>query len=85
MKPGILFAICLTVTILLAGALAYVASRPAEIPIETVSLSHEHGEGPAMCPWREPAEDQKRFFPGSTESRTETLVLSSKRAEIQKV
>lgn len=36
-----------------------------------------------VCPWREPAADLKAYFPGATQYRTETRILSGKRLELQ--
>jgi hypothetical protein len=36
-----------------------------------------------MCPWREPDEDLRRFFPSASHSSTETRILSHKRLELQ--
>jgi hypothetical protein len=41
-------------------------------------------EVPAMCPWRDPQGDLRRFFPGADGYRQETLILSSLRLEILK-
>ena len=39
-------------------------------------------EAAPMCPWREPEADLQRFFPGATGYQTETLILSSRYAEL---
>lgn len=46
--------------------------EPAVTPIESEPL----------CPWRQPEEDLRRFFPGSTRSEVVTLILSGQRARL---
>jgi hypothetical protein len=41
-------------------------------------------EVPAMCPWRDPKSDLRRFFPGADSYGQETLILSPLRLEIMK-
>jgi hypothetical protein len=41
-------------------------------------------EAPAMCPWRDPAGDMTRFFPGTSEYSRDTLILSSYRVVIMR-
>lgn len=39
-------------------------------------------EGPGLCPWRDPAGDQKRFFPSADGIQEETLVVTRQRDAI---
>src|SRR6187200_2121015 len=53
---------------------------PLEIVFEPPSRLVEPG---SMCPWREPDEDVRLFFPGATGYQTETRVLSGRRMELK--
>jgi hypothetical protein len=39
-------------------------------------------EAAPLCPWRDPDSDLKKFFPGATEYRTDTRILSGLRTEL---
>lgn len=66
------------------GGLAFLALRPPQESIETITLSPHSAStaSPAMCPWRDPEGDLRTFFPGATDYRTEILVLSRLRSQI---
>ena len=64
-----------------AGAI-YFLLRPAPESVPLVDIPLSKSGGPAMCPWREPEKDLRRFFPGATSYRTDTLALSSIRQRI---
>lgn len=69
------------------GGLAVVAlygCQSAEPPLETRILPGKVTEAPAMCPWRDPTGDRKRFFPDADGHTQETLILSSLRLDILK-
>lgn len=66
-----------------AAVLSGMPRGSAAPSLETVDLSGTTG-GPALCPWREPKTDLRRFFPGITDFRTETLVYSSLRPELMR-
>lgn len=53
----------------------------SESPFEITSRPLEAAP---ICPWREPAEDLKRFFPGEPRYETETRILSGLRLELTK-
>ena len=75
------------------GGLYVFANRQDVLPagLEVARLSsnrslvwHDPQTSAGLCPWRAPEEDRRRFFPTSTASRDETLVLSRQRIELQK-
>jgi hypothetical protein len=84
----------LLVPCILAASLLYAAvNRPGssadgfEIarPSSPHSLRYTEPETSAgLCPWRAPDKDRRRYFPGSTATRDETLILSRQRLEVQK-
>jgi hypothetical protein len=39
-------------------------------------------EAAPLCPWREPEADLRRFFPGATQYRAETSILSGMRVDL---
>ena len=57
----------------------YESSRPVEIPFET---ENRPAAAAPMCPWREPEQDLKRFFPEATHHKIETRILSGQRLEL---
>lgn len=59
------------------SAARYLSFAPAAIP------ERRPVAGIALCPWREPDADRRRFFPGSTRHRTDVLVLSGRFAELK--
>jgi hypothetical protein len=66
-----------------AGAITFLL-RPAPDSVPLVDIPLAKSGGPAMCPWREPEKDLRRFFSQATSYRTDTLALSSIRGQILK-
>ncbi len=54
-----------------------------QMDVPTVVKVHTE-ESAGLCPWRDPEADRRRFFPESTSTRDETLILSHEHAAIQK-
>jgi hypothetical protein len=73
-------------TLALAGAagLCYwnVTSSVPELPVHS---SAKVIEPAPLCPWRNPEADLQRFFPGASDWRTETRILSGRRLELQQL
>lgn len=70
-----------------AAATALVLERASNTPpLEVVDLSDRSSGNPALCPWREPEADLRRFFPGVTAAthHEETVILSTLRPRILK-
>ena len=59
-------------------------SHPPAPPLETHIVPGKATEAPAMCPWRDPTGDRKRFFPDADGHTQESLILSSLRLKILK-
>jgi hypothetical protein len=82
----------LALTIVGGAVFAYIggqAATPQGIEVSRLSsdhslLRHEQQTSAGLCPWRNPDEDRQRFFPVSTASRDETLILSRQRIELQR-
>jgi len=65
------------------------SANPQGIEVGRLSSDHSlirHDQQPSagLCPWRNPEADRRRFFPASTSSRDETLILSRHRLELQR-
>jgi hypothetical protein len=64
------------------AALGLGGCQPAAPPVEVLSEPAKIAEAPAMCPWRDPTGDMRRFFPDADAYVQESLILSSVRLEI---
>jgi hypothetical protein len=56
-----------------------------EVPLVDIARdapASQNDTAAGLCPWRSPEADRKAFFPASTGSQNETLVLSRQRLEI---
>lgn len=55
------------------------SSAPGDLPLESKTRPPEAAP---LCPWREPQNDLKQFFPEATRYETETRILSGHRLEL---
>jgi hypothetical protein len=62
-------------------------TAPPELPLidpSAAALSAKYDADPVgLCPWREPQQDMRRFFPAATSHREETLIFSGNRIELE--
>lgn len=72
-------------TLLLCGGIVlWLAMRP-EGNVTAVGVSEptrQRIETSTLCPWRDPENDLKQFFPGATSHQAERRILSGRRVEL---
>src|SRR5436305_1737179 len=74
--------IILSLVLCTAAVVAWSFRSSGGPQIETISKIGHVGNGPAMCPWRNPERDMHAFFPGATGYRTDVFSLSRMRRDI---
>ncbi len=82
-RPGL--SLVLVAGIVIGAGLwaARLAARPQEV-LPFVEATNRIEAAP-MCPWRNPREDLRSFFPKATDYRTETRILSGQRLELARL
>jgi hypothetical protein len=80
MRRTAVLGLALAAAVSAVGTVWRLASGGPEIPAHTAA--HASVESAPLCPWREPQQDLRQFFPGATGIHEETRILSHLRVAL---